>query len=308
MKLYNTIIYKSKNIQEYYFNLDSFTAYDYKRKGIEEKRRKFEELNTKEKVESINKRERYYKEKKADIRRLIDCNYVRYKSSFLTLTFKENLQDIVKANSIFTNFIRRFKRYLKKNNDIELKYIATWELQKRGAIHYHIVLFNVPFVDKNYLQNEIWKQGFVKINRISSNVHNENRVADYITKYFAKDLIEKVEYKKAYFNSKNLIQPKETKRKVDYDYMNDVLNNEDIVYVKEFEKRFYIGEVDGEKVFDLVKCLYVKKSLKKIEKKDCKKDESMLELNDCSKHSIFSTLETINKKELINNSSLFDNK
>ena len=59
MKLYNTIIYKSKNIQEYYFNLDSFTAYDYKRKGTEEKRRKFEELNTKEKVESINKRERY---------------------------------------------------------------------------------------------------------------------------------------------------------------------------------------------------------------------------------------------------------
>lgn len=309
MKFYNTVIYKSKNIQEYYFNLDSFTVYDYKRKGTQEKRRKFEELNTKEKVESINKRERYYKEKKADIRRLIDCNYVRYKSSFLTLTFKENLQDIEKANNIFTNFIRRFKRYLKKNNGIELKYIATWELQKRGAIHYHIVLFNVPFVDKKYLQDEIWKQGFVKINRINSKVHEENRVADYLTKYFAKDLIEKVEYKKAYFSSKNLIKPKETKRKVDYDYMNDVLNNEDIVYVKEFEKRFYIGEVDGEKVFDLVRCLYVKKSLKKIEKKDCKKNESMLEL-DCSEHSIFSrTLETINKKELLNNnSSLSDNK
>ena len=90
--------------------------------------------------------------------------------------------------------------------------------------------------------------------------------------------------------------------------MNDVLNDEDIVYVKEFEKRFYIGEVNGEKVFDLVKCLYVKKSLKKLEKKDCKKNESMLQLDNCSKHSIFSTLETINKKELINNSSLVDNK
>lgn len=303
MKLYNTIIYKSKNIQEYYFNLDNFTAYDYKRKGIQEKRRKFEELNTKEKVESINKRERYYKEKKADIRRLIDCNYVRYKSSFLTLTFKENLQDIEKANAIFTNFIRRFKRYLKKNNGIELKYIATWELQKRGAIHYHLVLFNVPFVDKNYLEHNIWKQGFVKINRISSKVHNENRVADYLTKYFAKDLIEKAEYKKAYFSSKNLNQPKETKRKVDYDYMNDVLNDEKIVYVKEFEKRFYVGEVDGEKVFDLVRCLYVKMSLKKIEKKDCKKEQSMLELINCSNNSECRTLETINKKELLNNNS-----
>ena len=181
MKFYNTKEIKSKNITEYIINIDALTAYDFKRRPGR-KRRDFEELSSIEKSESMQRRKAYYQDKRFEIKRIIDCNYDD-KSTFLTLTFKENLQDIETANREFTLFIKRLKRYLKNQ---QLKYIATWELQQRGAIHYHLVLFSVPYI-KNDKLSEIWGNGFIKINKIKETVKNE-AVGVYITKYFVKDL------------------------------------------------------------------------------------------------------------------------
>ena len=159
----------------------------------------------------MQRRKAYYLDKRFDIKRIIDCNYDD-KSTFLTLTFKENIQDIERANREFTLFIKRLKRYLKNQ---QLKYIATWELQERGAIHYHLVLFSVPYIDNKKLA-EMWGNGFIKINKIKETVKTE-AVGVYITKYFVKDLDKKANQKKAYFSSRNLIKPKETKKKLDFD-------------------------------------------------------------------------------------------
>jgi rep protein len=303
MKRYNTRFIDSKNYQEYIINIDSLVSYNFKRKGTSKERRSFNDLTTREKIESLEKKMRYYKEKKFEIRRYIDCNYVDNMSSFLTLTFAENIKDVARANKEFTNFIKRLKRYLEKNYDIDLKYIATWETQQRGAIHYHIVLFNVPFLKKSMIQNEIWKLGFVQINKISSDVKKENKVAVYITKYFAKDIEKKSEYKKSYFKSQNLIKPKEVKKQIDYDSMNDIVTAKDVVYVKEFKKVKFVGIVDDEKVFEEINCLYVVK--KKETKKACKKNEKVVKLD--SINGIKSINEFVdNKKELsmCDNSSL----
>lgn len=261
MKFYNTKEIKSKNITEYIINIDALTAYDFKRRPGR-KRRDFEELTSIEKAESMQRRKAYYLDKRFDIKRIIDCNFDD-RSTFLTLTFKENIQDIEGANCEFTLFIKRLKRYLKNQ---QLKYIATWELQERGAIHYHLVLFSVPYIDNKKLA-ELWGNGFIKINKIKETVKNE-AVGVYITKYFVKDLDKKVKQKKAYFCSRNLIKPKETKKKLDFNEMNDILTNEeDLLYIKNFTARelLEIDTITGEKIYREVKKVYVVQKNKELD-------------------------------------------
>lgn len=261
MKFYNTKEIKSKNITEYIINIDALTAYDFKRRPGR-KRRDFEELTSIEKAESMQRRKAYYLDKRFDIKRIIDCNFDD-RSTFLTLTFKENIQDIETANREFTLFIKRLKRYLKNQ---QLKYIATWELQQRGAIHYHLVLFSVPYI-KNDKLSELWGNGFIKINKIKETVTNE-AVGVYITKYFVKDLEKKANQKKAYFCSRNLIKPKETKKKLDFDEMNDILTDEeDLLYIKNFTAKELI-EIDaatGEKIYRIVNKIYAIKKNKNLD-------------------------------------------
>ena len=271
MKFYNTKEIKSKNITEYIFNIDALTAYDFKRRPGR-KRRDFEELTSIEKSESMQRRKAYYQDKRFEIKRIIDCNFDD-KSTFLTLTFRENIQDIERANREFTLFIKRLKRYLKNQ---QLKYIATWELQQRGAIHYHLVLFSVPYI-KNDKLSELWGNGFIKINKIKETVKNE-AVGVYITKYFVKDLEKKANQKKAYFCSRNLIKPEETKKKLDFDEMNDILTDEeDLLYIKNFTAKELI-EIDaatGEKIYRIVNKIY---AIKKNKNLDLQNKKNVLDL------------------------------
>lgn len=294
MKFYNTKEITSKNITEYVFNIDALTAYDFKRRPGR-KRRDFEELTSIEKAESMQRRKAYYIDKRFDIKRLIDCNFDN-RSTFLTLTFKENLQDIETANREFTLFIKRLKRYLKNQ---ELKYIATWELQARGAIHYHLVLFSVPYIDNKKLA-ELWGNGFIKLNKIKETVKTE-AVGVYITKYFVKDLDKKANQKKAYFSSRNLIKPKETKKKLDFDTINDIITNEeDLLYIKNFTAKELI-EIDvatGEKIYRYVKKIYVVKKNEKNEKLDLQKKKNVLDLKTRQKELSPNNSQTQNYKKI----------
>ncbi|MGX7112794.1 rolling circle replication-associated protein [Gemella cuniculi] len=68
--------------------------------------------------------------------KLTDCN-LDDKTKFMTLTFK--IQDTDFSNNEFTNFIKRLNYKLREVKKTMLKYIAVWEKQKRGAIHYRII-------------------------------------------------------------------------------------------------------------------------------------------------------------------------
>lgn len=132
------------------------------------------------------------------LRRLITANFDEH-SKFITLTFKENLTDVKKANYEYMKFIQRLRyRYG------DFKYIAVIEFQKRGAVHYHMIS-NLPYIDNSKLC-EIWGQGFVKINDIR---HVDN-VGAYMIKYMTKDIHdERLRGLKSYQTSKNLVRPKE---------------------------------------------------------------------------------------------------
>ena len=294
MKLYNTKKIICKSMTEYFICPDDFLSYDYKVK-TKYNRRKFDELTEEEQEESKARKEIYNKRKIFDIERLIDCNY-NEKSTFLTLTFARNLQDLAEANKEFNSFIKRLNYYLRTTFEEfkSLKYIAIWEYQQRGAIHYHVILFNLPFVEAKKLE-EIWGNGFIRINLIEENKKEKGKkqskkkqdkkasrtVSSYLTKYFTKDIDDRVREKKAYFSSRNLERPKEQKQRLTADEINEILvDNEDILRQKEFDSKVFIGMVGKDKAFRNVRKIYIKKRNKNFA---CKNTKNMLEFKSKSK-------------------------
>lgn len=288
MKFYNTEKIVSKSTTEYIVNLDGFYVYDFKR-GEVGKRRDFDELSTLEQMQSIRRKERYYRDKIFYIRRLVDCNYDD-KSSFLTITFKENITDVKLAHNEFEKFMKRLKRYLKRT---KVKYIATWERQKRGAVHYHIILFDVPFMDVNKLE-EIWGNGFVKINQIAESV-KQWEIGVYLTKYFVKDIDKKERYANAYSKSRGLIEPNEYKQKLDLDAVNDILLSNEVLHIKKFKAIQVKKNKFGREEFCEVEKLYIV-----TKNSTCKNIQGVLKLecNTNKQENIVLFKNKENKKEL----------
>ena len=115
---------------------------------------------------------------KSKIMRLIHGNQYVYqeKPTFLTLTFAENITDIKYANRQFTNFIKRMSRRIDK----QLRYVAVHEFQKRGAIHYHVIIFNLSYMTKSELE-KIWSHGYAHIELVK-----DAGLPYYMTKYISK--------------------------------------------------------------------------------------------------------------------------
>lgn len=150
---------------------------------------------------------------KNTLRRLINANTGQWgneREKFFTLTFKKNEIDHAAANADFRSFIKKLNYKLFKKHS-GLKYVCVVERQQRGALHYHIILFNMPYVPHKELL-ELWGHGAVTINAID---HVDN-VGAYVMKYMEKEMNEmqseksaKVKDKKLYFASRGLHKPKE---------------------------------------------------------------------------------------------------
>ena len=172
---------------------------------------------------SVKYREDTFSKARKEVKRLINANLNqwtdeeenRMTSKFLTLTFKENITDIKYANREFSKFIQR----LSYNLAYKIKYLTviefqdgktykdkrTGELKKglgRGAVHYHSVIFNMPYMPVKELQ-AIWGHGFVKLNKID----DVDNVGAYVCKYMTKGDDERLIGQKMYFKSTGLLQP-----------------------------------------------------------------------------------------------------
>lgn len=192
-----------------------------------EKRKNFDELSAEKQYNSLKRKQQYYKNMRFTIARLVDTNFDN-RTKFLTLTFRENIQEIDYANNEFKKFIKRLNYELYHTKKANLKYLATWEKQKRGAVHYHLILFDFPYVSVNRLTT-IWGHGFIKINQIDvDSVENRGR---YISKYFDKELELKEHKKKAFFKSRNLTLPKVTKTFAVKPFDR---TNQDVLYTNEY--------------------------------------------------------------------------
>lgn len=140
--------------------------------------------------------ERSIRRTRKDIQDILNAN-LDDKSYFVTLTFSENLQDYEKANDRFHYFIRI------KNKDI--KYLVVKEHQQRGAIHFHLIVFDLEKSDLDKLTNS-WTYGFWYVKKINDKYAYS--IANYMTEYFSKEKNQLVQSgKKIFSKSRNLKKP-----------------------------------------------------------------------------------------------------
>ena len=221
LKQFNKKLIVSGNILE---------IYEYEKpvaKGFEKKRAgRANSLFTSSEIKAEN-RKKTAQRARTTVRRYANANPQLNK--FFTLTFAENQQNLDFAHYELDKFIKRLKTRFKG-----FQFINVVEFQKRGAIHFHL-LCNLPYVPVNELEN-IWKQGFVRINRID----NVDNVGAYITKYMTKDNVdERLVERKCYSMSKNLCSPDEYTKMDDIDEILDNLENVSRVHTSEFESEYY---------------------------------------------------------------------
>lgn len=136
-----------------------------------------------------------------DLRRLVNSNINKYdiESKFVTLTFSAHITTFEVANYEF----KKFRQRLEYELGFKLKYVVVPEFTKIGRIHFHLVMFNMPFI-RNSKLCEIWSNGFIKINKID-NIAN---VGAYVCKYITKANTDvRLQGKKSYFSSRGLYKP-----------------------------------------------------------------------------------------------------
>ena len=219
--------------------------------------------NVKKDTEEITKEERQARDRQnlqrslsrtiRNLRRSINANigaWGDYFPKFMTLTFKQNIKDHKTANDEFKKFIQRLNYRVTGQKRAVLKYTCVVERQKRGAIHYHVIFYNLPYTPFNELL-DVWQnkneQRGLRINAIKE----IDNVGSYVTKYISKEIQalkdgengEREKDKKIYFQSRGLKKPSE--EKITEDEIKKVMKNlskADKVFQSEFENE-YVGKI-----------------------------------------------------------------
>jgi hypothetical protein len=123
----------------------------------------------------------------------------------LTLTYRDNQEDLHVGYHDFGSFIQS----LRHKFGTSFRYIAVPEFQKRGAVHFHALVWGLP---ESVYQEErhtrlvagLWKHGFVYMKETDGH----EKLSSYLTKYMAKSFIDyRLKNQKAYVCSKNMKRP-----------------------------------------------------------------------------------------------------
>lgn len=138
------------------------------RGGTSQKAEAEEEGKVKERGQSSSRAKR-------QLIRLVNTNWVKGRTSFLTLTNRD-IPTIQESNRRFKAAMDYWRRYRK------FDYLAVPEYQERGSPHYHLLMFNVPYIEQSEI-TRYWKHGFIKIRAVDQ-VQNMGR---YLAKYMTKE-------------------------------------------------------------------------------------------------------------------------
>ena len=123
----------------------------------------------------------------------------------LALTYDKNhlpLSDEQAAKEL-TNFIRRLRRFRKKKNLPDLKYIAVTEKGKKSGRYHHHLIINGGLSPQEIIS--LWGRGYVRTDALQ---FNEDGISDLV-----RYMLKKPESsKKSWNSSKNLIHPQPKER------------------------------------------------------------------------------------------------
>lgn len=139
--------------------------------------------------------------------RLVRSNLVSFRPPphLITLTYKKNIKDIEITNNDFNKFGKRLRNEYGK----DISWISVPEFQKRGAVHYHMLVFGLPH--ETHLRERstrhiasIWTHGFADV--ISTD--GSTKLATYLAKYMSKALHDsRLIGKRGYSASLNILRP-----------------------------------------------------------------------------------------------------
>ena len=100
---------------------------------------------------------------------------------FLTMTYRQNMRDHVLAKK----HLDKLLRWLKYNYP-EGAFVWRMEYQRRGAIHFHLLCFNVSFIEAGkvttYWQKLTGDDSYPDV----QNIQNRRKATYYVSKYIAK--------------------------------------------------------------------------------------------------------------------------
>lgn len=186
---------------------------------------------------------------KQTLRRLINSNHGQYgeqfTSKFLTLTFGGNETDLDYCNYEFEKFIKRLNYLVFNTKKANLKYNVVIEFQERGAVHYHCIIYNMPYVKQDII-SETWGNGWIFINKID----DVDNVGAYVAEYLGDE--EKgqgrevkdgrLQGRKSYFSSRGLFKPIEFTEKKVIEAVTAALPQSNLVYTAEFNNE-HLGNI-----------------------------------------------------------------
>jgi hypothetical protein len=175
------------------------------------------------------------------IKRLVLANFNKwekeddklYLARLITFTFAENVQDLDYTHKEMMLFLKRMNYELFKTKKSTLKYLGVTEFQERGAVHYHIVFFNLPWINRIYdVFSKVWGHGFILVSPIGK----AEGAARYVTKYITKaSSDERLIHRKKYLRSRNLKKFKVYKNQPNVAQMRQMASKTEFVYRKEFD-------------------------------------------------------------------------
>lgn len=157
----------------------------------------------------------------------------------LTLTYRENKTDIAEAYEDFTRFGKRMRTAYGSG----IAWVAVPEFQKRGAVHFHVLVFNI---DNGIVEAErrtraianIWGNGFVDAIKTDGNA----KLSTYLAKYMQKAMHDpRLLGKRAYSASRNVLRPVHlnTPFQISHAYQEwDLVEGEGLVKAREYDTLF----------------------------------------------------------------------
>ena len=224
MRSYNKKAVISGDIVEIYeYKNDVLEGYSDTRKTVKGRQSRASDEDRKE-----NRKKTLHRARR-DLRRLVNCNIEEY-SKFVTLTFREDVRDVKKANYEF----KKFKQRLETRIDKKLQYVCVIEFMQNGRVHYHCVFFNLPYIRNKDLK-AIWRNGYVKINKIE----NVDNVGAYVCKYMTKDNDDdRLLGHKMYFSSRGLKKPLEIKKEEEVSNLAVALPPSALTFEKVFQSEY----------------------------------------------------------------------
>jgi len=173
-------------------------------------------LNTKKELNEEEKEalKRYNQEASRDkATNLINANCHQYWKKkdepfspvMLTLTYEDrSIKHLEQSNPSVPLFIKRFNyELLEGDKNAYLKYVNIPEWQKDGTVHYHMAIFNLPFVSHKKM-TDLWGHGHLWITRSD----RTRSVGRYMTKYMVKGFNDyRMQGHKKYMPSSGLFKP-----------------------------------------------------------------------------------------------------